>query len=78
MVRAGREAHAYRFTAMLMNQSSVIITKDPNVRGMMKNSHLALSFADAGKRAADSSNGAGKIALKADRFEPSTQTCSSF
>ncbi len=63
-----------------MKTASAIVTETPNVRGMIKNRSLSRSFAEAGwgevlRQIAYKAEWAGKMRVKADRFEPSTQTC---
>lgn len=58
-----------------------MVTEDLNVKGMIRNRHLALSISDAGwgeivRQVSYKCQWAGKIHIKAGRFEPSTQTCS--
>jgi putative transposase len=79
---ADRRADAqHKATRALVNRASMVVTEDPAVRNMMRNPHLALSFADAGwgetlRQIGYKAEWAGKTHLKADRFSPSTQTCS--
>ena len=68
-------------TSSLVKVASAIVTETLNVKGMVKNKRLSLSISDAGwgeiARQIDyKAEWAGKRHIKADRFEPSTQTCS--
>jgi len=81
-VRDRRRDLQHKTTAALVGRASAVVTEDPNIRGMIKNRRLAMSFADAGwgemlRQVAYKCEWAGKAHVMAGRFEPSTQTCSS-
>lgn len=80
-VRDARRDAQHQATAALVNIASVVVTETLNVKGMMRNKHLALSISDAGwgeivRQIGYKCAWAGKTHLRADQFHPSTQTCS--
>jgi putative transposase len=81
-VRDQRRDVQHKATSALVKAASVVVTEDLNIRGMVKNRHLALSISDAGwgeivRQIGYKCQWAGKAHVKAGRFEPSTQRCSS-
>jgi putative transposase len=71
----------HKATSALVKSATAIVTENPNVKGMVKNRRLAMSFSDAGwgetlRQIGYKAAWTGKTHLKAGRFEPSTQTCS--
>lgn len=76
-----RQDHLHQITASLARAKSVIVVEDLHVRGMVKNRHLALSISDAGmgelrRQLAYKSEWYGSTLVVADRFYPSSKTCS--
>jgi len=64
----------------LINENQVIYIEDLNVKGMMKNRHLAKSIADAGfgefaRQLKYKSNWNNRIVIQIGRFEPSSKLC---
>jgi transposase, IS605 OrfB family, central region len=81
-VRDTRRDGQHKATSALVAAASAVVTENLNIVGMMRNRHLALSIADAGwgeivRQIGYKCEWAGKGHIKAGRFEPSTQTCSS-
>lgn len=71
----------HKLTADLTDRHSRIVIEDLNVRGMVKNRHLALSIADASfgefRRQLDyKTSDRGTVLIVADRWFPSSKTCS--
>ena len=81
-VRDQRRDVQHKATSALVKAASAVVTEDLNVKGMVRNRRLALSISDAGwgemlRQVAYKCQWAGKAHIKAGRFEPSTQRCSS-
>lgn len=81
-VRDTRRDVQHKATSPLVRAASAVVTEDLNVRGMVRNGRLALSISDAGwgeivRQIGYKCEWAGKAHIKASRFEPSTQKCSS-
>jgi putative transposase len=80
-VRDTRRDAQHQATSALVASASAVVTEALNVKGMLRNRHLALSISDAGwgeivRQIGYKCQWAGKPHIKAGRFEPSTQTCS--
>jgi putative transposase len=80
-VRDTRRDIQHKATSSLVVAASAVVTETLNIKGMVKNRHLALSISDAGwgeivRQVGYKCEWAGKTHIKAGRFEPSTQTCS--
>jgi putative transposase len=81
-VRDTRRDVQHKATSALVASASAVVTEDLNVKGMFRNRHLALSISDAGwgeivRQVGYKCQWAGKTHIRAGRFEPSTQRCSS-
>lgn len=81
LARQMRRDGQHKATSSLVKAASAIVTETLNVKGMVKNKRLSLSISDAGwgeivRQIGYKAEWAGKRHLKANRFEPSTQTCS--
>ncbi len=81
-VRDTRRDVQHKATSALVAAASAVVTEDLNVRGMIRNRRIALSISDAGwgeivRQVGYKCLWAGKTHIKAGRFEPSTQRCSS-
>jgi putative transposase len=79
-IRSVRDDILHKFTTQLSSTYSVVVIEDLNIKGMMKNHHLALSFSDAAlgrfvdllqAKAAQT----GTIIVQVERFFPSSKTC---
>ena len=79
-IRCIRDDILHKFTTKLTTTYSVVVIEDLNIKGMMKNRRLALSFSDAAlgrfvdlleAKAAQT----GTVIVKVDRFFPSSKTC---
>lgn len=76
-----RQNHLHHLSSSLAKTKSVIVLEDLHVRGMVRNRHLALSIQDAGlgelrRQLAYKSTWYGSQLVMADRFYPSSKTCS--
>jgi putative transposase len=78
-----RHDHIHKLTHHLAyeNQATTICVEDLNVKGMVKNKHLAYNLADASigefyRQLEYKCAWAGKNYIKIDRFAPSSKTCS--
>lgn len=76
-----RKDYLHKVSYKLTNENQVIALEDLNVKGLMKNRHLALSVSDVGwakfvnmleYKAKDK----GRFVVKIDRWFPSSQKCS--
>lgn len=79
-IRCIRDDILHKFTTMLTTKYSVVVIEDLNIKGMMKNRRLALSFSDAAlgrllelleAKAAKT----GTQVVRVDRFFPSSKKC---
>ena len=75
-----RKDYLHKISYKLTNENQVICLEDLNVKGMMKNKHLALSIADVGWRMFINmleykSEDKGGMVIKIDRWFPSSQIC---
>lgn len=80
-VSCQRQDYLHQLSSRLAKTKSVIVLEDLNVRGMKRNRHLALSVVDAGmselrRQIAYKSAWYGAAVVIADRFYPSSKTCS--
>ncbi len=71
----------HHLTSRLAKTTSVVVIDDLNVSGMLKNHHLAQAIGDVGLRAfrrqlTDKAAWYGCQVVVADRWEPSSKTCS--
>lgn len=71
----------HKFSTDLVRRFDVICLEDLNVRGMVKNHHLARALNDAaigqaGRMIEEKAERAGKTVVRIDRFYPSSKTCS--
>lgn len=78
-----RQDHIHKLTHYLAyeNQATTICVEDLNVKGMVKNKHLAYDIADASigefyRQLEYKCRWAGKNYIKIDRFAPSSKRCS--
>ena len=78
-----RHDHIHKLTHYLAyeNQATTICVEDLNVKGMVKNKHLAYNLTDASigefyRQLEYKCAWAGKNYIKIDRFAPSSKTCS--
>jgi putative transposase len=81
-VRDTRRDVQHKATSAVVKAATAVVTETLNVKGMIRNGRLSLSVADVGfgeivRQIGYKCLWAGKKHIKADRFEPSTQTCSS-
>ncbi|HEV8194541.1 MAG TPA: RNA-guided endonuclease TnpB family protein, partial [Ktedonobacterales bacterium] len=77
-----RQNTLHQLTTSLAKTKSVIAIEDLNVAGMLKNHHLAQAFGDVGfaefrRQLAYKAAWYGSRVILADRWEPSSKTCSS-
>lgn len=71
----------HKLSTDLVRRFDVIYLEDLNVRGMVKNHHLARALNDAaigqaGRMIEEKASRAGKTVVRIDRFYPSSKTCS--
>ncbi|HLW03225.1 MAG TPA: RNA-guided endonuclease TnpB family protein [Ktedonobacterales bacterium] len=76
-----RQNTLHQVTTMLAKTKQVIVIEDLHVRGMLKNHHLAQAIADVGfyefkRQLVYKSAWYGSRVILADRWEPSSKTCS--
>lgn len=76
-----RASFAHEVSAAVVKDASLVVLETLNVKGMAANRRLSLSIGDAGlgelhRQIAYKADRLGVTLVKADRFEPSTQTCS--
>lgn len=76
-----RETNIHQITREIVDNSDIIVLEDLNVRGMVKNKHLSQSISDSNfgeirKQFEYKCNWNNKQFILADRFYPSTKTCS--
>lgn len=79
-IRNIRQDFLHKFTTSLAKTKSVIVLEDLNVKGMMRNRHLARSIADASwaemkRQLAYKTVWYGSRLVLADRWFPSSKTC---
>jgi putative transposase len=80
-VSCQRHDFLHQLSSSLTRTKSVIVLEDLHVRGMLRNRHLAFSISDAGmselrRQLAYKSEWYGSTLVIADRFYPSSKTCS--
>ena len=71
----------HKLTSDLTRRFSIVVLEDLNVRGMVRNRHLARAIADMGfgelrRQVEDKAAMRGGEVIVADRFDPSSKTCS--
>lgn len=76
-----RKDYLHKISHKLINENQVICLEDINVKGLLKNQHLAISISDAGWHKFVSmlqykADWYGRTVQKIDRFYPSSQICS--
>jgi putative transposase len=81
--KVGNQRHntLHQVTTMLAKTKSVIVIEDLNVAGMLKNHHLAQAIGDVGfsefrRQLTYKATWYGSQVMLADRWEPSSKTCS--
>jgi putative transposase len=77
-----RRDFQHKLSRSLVDEYDLIAVEDLNVRGMVKNHHLAKSISDAAwseffRQLEYKAAWAGKTFVKIDRWEPTSKTCSS-
>ena len=75
-----RNNYLHQISSMLVNENQVICIEDLNVKGMMKNRHLAKSIQDLGlyefrRQLEYKCQFYGRYLVVIDRFYPSSKTC---
>ena len=82
-IAAQRQAYAQVIASQIAKNYAVVGAETINITGLMANSHLARSIADAGwhgliQMLESSLTDHGGLLIRHDRFYPSTQLCSGF
>jgi putative transposase len=77
-----RRDFQHKLSRRLVDENDLIAVEDLNVRGMVKNHHLAKSISDAAwsefsRQLEYKATWAGKTFVKIDRWEPTSKQCSS-
>lgn len=77
-----RHDFQHKLSRRLVDENDLIAVEDLNVRGMVKNHHLAKSISDAAwsefsRQLEYKATWAGKTFVKIDRWEPTSKQCSS-
>ncbi len=80
-VRAARADFLHRTSTRLVRDHDLLVIEDLNVRGMVRNRHLARAISDCGWRAFRAmltykAARAGRRLVVLDRWDPSSKTCS--
>lgn len=80
-IAAMRADFLHKTTTALIRRADVLALEDLNVRGMMKNHHLAGAMADVGmhefkRQIGYKADWYGRTVVMADRFAPTSKTCS--
>jgi len=80
-VRAARADFLHRTSTRLVRDHDLLVIEDLNVRGMVRNRHLAHAISDCGWRAFRAmltykAARAGRRLVVLDRWDPSSKTCS--
>jgi putative transposase len=70
----------HKLSTTLVNENQIICVEDLNVKGMLRNHHLAKSISDAAwceffRQLEYKSAWAGRVVVKVPTFFPSSQTC---
>ncbi|NME95351.1 IS200/IS605 family element transposase accessory protein TnpB [Clostridium cochlearium] len=76
-----RQDFLHKVTTKLINENQVICLEDLNVKGMLKNHHLAKTISDVGLNKfltylSYKADWHGRTIIQVDRFYPSSQLCS--
>lgn len=80
-IAAMRSDFLHKATTAIIRRADVMALEDLNVRGMMKNHHLAGAIADVGmgefkRQIGYKADWYGRKVITADRFAPTSKTCS--